>query len=262
MTSQLLINMNTNKANTGASRREDIYIYICRLERLVKDLSMCLKDNIEPDFSCDDDAQEYGEYAEKIYAYVRATHDEQVMIDSCKINRYSLYKVRISNDEVGRAIRKARRYLMEIHDYTLTEMWGVSRDDVENGKYYINSVEGVCRNSTTGELLPRPTEDASQPLQTGFPSELDIPEFYKCLAKGEASGIIKKTSTGYDWKGNKKELALFGELASEKFNIKNKWKVFENLFRVKGLANAKYKASEVDGRFGDHEKIIRGMFDN
>lgn len=191
--------MNTNKANTGASRREDIYIYIGRLEWLVKDLSMCLKDNIEPDFSGDDEARECGEYAEKIYAYLRATHDEQVMIDCCKINRCSLYRFRNSNDEVGRAISKMRRYLMEIHDYTLIEIWGVSHDDVENGKYYINSVEGVCRNRTTGELLPRPSEGALQPLRIGLPSELDTPEANKYFARAVGMGMMERTDTGGKW---------------------------------------------------------------
>lgn len=190
--------MNTNKENTGTTR-EEIYIYIGRLEWLVKDLSVCLKYNTEPFFSGDDEARECGDYAERICAYVRATHDEQVMIDCSKINRYTLYRFGNPNDEVGRAIRKARRYLMKIHDYTLTEIWGVSPDDVENCKYYINSVEGVCRNSTTGELLPRPTEGALLPPQTGLPSELDTPEANKYFARAVALGMMKRTDTGGKW---------------------------------------------------------------
>lgn len=226
--------MNTNKVNTGTTR-EEIYIYIGRLEWLVKDLSLCLEFNTEPVFSGDDEAREYGDYAERICAYVRATHDEQAMIDCCKINRATLYRFGKPNDEVGRAICKARRYLMMIHDYTLTEIWGVSPDDVENCKYYINSVEGVCRNCSTGELLPRPTESALQPPQTGLPSELDTPEANKYFARAVAVGMMERTDTGGKWKT---AVARLGYVCSKIFPQPRPIAALERYFGVTKLSAA------------------------
>lgn len=192
--------------------REETYILLGRIEMVVKDLDVCLNNNIEPTISNDDEEiRECGSYAERVCAYVRATGDEQVMIDCCKINRYSLYRFGLNADEIGQAMRKARRYLMKIHDFTLSAMWGVSPDDVENCVYYINSVEGVCRNSSTGELLPRPTPDSeADSIPThGLPSELDTPEANKYFARAVAAGMMQRTDSGGKWKTANARLGYF-----------------------------------------------------
>lgn len=192
--------------------REEVYILLGRIELIVKDLAVCVQHNIEPSFSGDDvEIKECGDYAERLCAYVRATGDEQVMIDCSKINRYTLYRFGNNNDAIGQALRKARRYLMKIHDYTLSIVWGVSPDDVANCVYYVNSVEGVCRNSSTGELLPRPTatQEAATAPTHGLPSELDTPEANKYFARAVAVGMMERTDSGGKWKLPQARLGYF-----------------------------------------------------
>lgn len=72
-------------------------------------------------------------------------------------------------------------------------------------------------------------------------------------------GLIK-FDNGYKWCGTNGELALFADLMSEKLGITKKWKIFENLFKVKKLATANWENKEVKGRAGKRQDIILKLF--
>lgn len=81
-----------------------------------------------------------------------------------------------------------------------------------------------------------------------------IPE---CLNTAEAREIfIKATDSGfmtenYEWIGTNYQLAYFAEIASERLNLKHKWKPFQELFNKDNLAQTRRESKE---RFGTVDK--------
>jgi len=94
-----------------------------------------------------------------------------------------------------------------------------------------------------------------------LPDVLGTDSARKYFAQLDALGLMETNERGaLIWKGTKKELALTAELMSEKLGINQKWKVFERVFNVCNLAQARYRAVEIDGRYGDNEDDIKAIF--
>lgn len=94
-----------------------------------------------------------------------------------------------------------------------------------------------------------------------LPDVLGTDDARKYFAQLAALGLMETNERGaLIWKGTKKELALTAELMSEKLRISQKWKVFERVFNVCNLAQARYRAVEIDGRYGDNEDDIKAIF--
>lgn len=191
--------------------QEEAYLLVGRLEWLEKELQVCFKFHNYPDALInDDEAMCCGDYAERLYAYIRTTNDERIIIDCCKIQRHLFYRYRNGNDKVSEMMGKTGRFLYKIHDYTLQTLWGISREDVEKCKYYINSYEGLCRDSETGQLIPRPNKEeiiAVEPQKTGLPLCFDTPEFAKMIAALIDEGLCKNCNGKYKWL---KSASLYG----------------------------------------------------
>jgi len=260
--------------------REEIYILIGLLERFVADLELCREYNSQPTFSGDDEARGYGDYAERICVYVRTTGDEQVIIDCCKINRYPLYLFGNNTDDVGQSIRKARRYLMIIHDYALLKIWGISQEDIKNYTYYVNSDEGVCRNCATGELLKRPNKnttashigmpreldtaeaqqadipDLNEPIDTSegwkLPTELDTERARKYFARAVEVGYMTSNATNGQWL---KAVARLGYMCYKIYSQPRPISALEKYFGVTKLSaaitQAGYEAKRADVKNGE-----------
>ena len=92
--------------------------------------------------------------------------------------------------------------------------------------------------------------------------ELDTDQARNYFSKAEELGFINFEENIPRWIGGKKELALFAELMSEKLKLNSKWKIFQELFNVKYLAQEKRKAVDEIGKFGNREKEIRSIFEN
>lgn len=241
--------------------REEIYIKLNRIEMLADDLKLCYENDSQPDFMPDD--VKLGEYAEEILAYIRANNDEKVMIDCCKINRAILYRfMGTRRDPMGMALLLIRRCLWKIHNYALSAIWGVSDEDIENCTYYVNSVEGVCRNSNTGELLPRPTDNAPEDGETltnaptmGLPSEFDTPEAKKIFDELVKLNYCKRDGAVYQWTATN---ALFGYMVwkvSDKLEIRHDndrlpWDIFQRAFTLtdRQIRTAKNATSKVKNK--------------
>lgn len=121
------------------------------------------------------------------------------------------------------------------------------------------------RHPTNGVTdLVTPTENPTGVIPEAWrlPIELATPEAQDFFAKLIGLGLMEIDTNGrYNWKGTKKELALTAELMCERLGIPNKWKMFESVFKVKNLAQAKYKAIEIDGKYSNNEKKIRELFE-
>ena len=250
--------------------REELYIKIGRIERLVEELALCYKHNTIPSFSPNDDVFQCGNYAEEIYAYLRTNEDFKMLIDCCKINRHYLYRFRGNREGVGRSIGTIGYCLRKIHDLALSQIWAISRKDIDNCVYYINSYEGVCRNSETGDLLPIPstTKGLSQngAQQKGVPAEFNTPEAIDLLQKVINDGFC---DNNYNWTKSKSLLAYFVDRASEYLGLgkgeydgklKTSWKPFEILFGIDGLSGAK-KDYQRTGTLPDGHSDIDLLFE-
>ena len=119
-------------------------------------------------------------------------------------------------------------------------------------------------SSYTGIAISYKTEnDKAGQRSNKLPIELDTPEAQKYFARAIERGFILPIPTGYKWEGSLKELALFASIMSEKLNFEGvKWKIFESLFDVKYLAQAKYKAINIHGKFSDRQKEIEEILED
>lgn len=119
-------------------------------------------------------------------------------------------------------------------------------------------------SSYTGIAISDKTEnDKADQRSNKLPIELDTPEAQKYFARAIERGFILPTPTGYKWEGTQKELAYFAVLMSDKLGFQGvKWKIYESLFNVKNLAQAKYKAVGIYGEYSNRQKEIERIFEN
>lgn len=227
--------------------REEAYIEIGRIEDLVSTLKFATDRHKE---ICIDlmELDKCVEGAEKLYAYVRASNDEKVMIDCCKIDRDILGRC-ISGDMIGRCAYKILGKLDSIYELSLETIYGVSRDDINKNKYFISSKDGLCRNTETNEVYSRKNniETTGTLNKTKENEHDDLPDQ---LRTDEAKVLLDKVVKNgfcddkYDWKYTKSLLAYFAQKASDTLKLSNKtmstgqrcvsWQPFENLFTING----------------------------
>lgn len=105
-------------------------------------------------------------------------------------------------------------------------------------------------------------EDASSEndnQSTNLPKELNTEIAQSLLCIAVKAGLLNKNYTPTDKTRTKAQKALLAEIISEKANIQNKWKPFESLWGVSGLAQQRYDSKEKVGkvRGGD---IIESAF--
>lgn len=129
--------------------REEAYIEIGRIEDLVSMLEFATNRHKEI-FIDWAELDKCVEGAEKLYAYVRTSNDEQIMIDCCKIDRRFLG--RCISGGIGKYVYKILRKLDSIYEFSLETIYGVNKDDIDKNKYYISSKDGLCRNTKTNEI--------------------------------------------------------------------------------------------------------------
>lgn len=92
-----------------------------------------------------------------------------------------------------------------------------------------------------------------------LPKELDTVEAKGILEKAIKMQLVEKKDNVYRWDGTAPQLALFAEIASEKLNLKNKWKPFQELFCVDKLAQTRYGSKEKVGKVQNGE-IVEQLF--
>lgn len=138
---------------------------------------------------------------EKLYAYIRATRDYEVLLDWCDVGASIDTIKAVSKDE----ILGLQNWGRLIQDFTLRELWGVSREDIRRDKYFINR-DGECVCRLTGKTIPRPSDQAQEPQQE-TPTERDrlIAELghpdrvKKYFGRAVELGYMTPNETGYKW---------------------------------------------------------------
>jgi hypothetical protein len=238
--------------------REDIYVKWANIERFADDLNVCFKYEMTPNFKPDSEAYNCGVYAKEIYGYLMANNDEQIMIDCCKINRAIFYRYGGGNSCISAVALDVAEALRKIHDMALERIWHIGRDDIENCTYYVNSVEGVCRNSSTGELKPKPSTDTpAVPVNApakSLPSELDTPEVKAIFDEAKKDGLLNELyQCTNEMTGQM--AAYFADRISNVVGMKYKYKPFECFWGKKGFAQARYMAREIVGKLRYQERI-------
>lgn len=105
-----------------------------------------------------------------------------------------------------------------------------------------------------------PTGDTA-PEGCTLPMEVDNPQAQTYFTELINYGLMEIKNGRYEWRGTRKELTLCAELMSEKLMYRNKWSVFQALFGVKNLAQERYKAIDLYGKYSNREKKIRDIFE-
>lgn len=86
-----------------------------------------------------------------------------------------------------------------------------------------------------------------------LPKELNTDEAKKYISNAIEAGFMDNS---YQWSGTKYQAALFAEICSEKLNLRYKWKPFETLWNMKGLAQTRRESKERFGKVGREKEII------
>lgn len=139
----------------------------------------------------------------------------------------------------------------------------VIRSHINDERMNLNRFTGDIDTSTPSNT------DSMQPVTDNVDASTMLPPEYtsttarKYIDKAIKAGLIPAALVNgvYGWNGNKKGLALFCDLLSEKCGFSNrKWIVSQQAFGVGNLAQAMGKARVV-GKFGRNENTIKGLFD-
>lgn len=112
----------------------------------------------------------------------------------------------------------------------------------------------VIKEQRTKELS-RLKEDVERLKRTVFhlSKELNTDEANKYFSNAIEAGFMDNS---YQWNGTKYQAALFAEICSEKLNLRYKWKPFETLWNMKGLAQTRRESKERFGKVGREKEII------
>lgn len=239
--------------------REEVYKLLGNLEMVARDLVICRENNITPQVNADDkDFLSVGDDVESILAFCRANNDWELMLEMCKINRAVFYSYGDGRFDWYEPIRKASRFLWRAHDLALEKIWHVSPTDIKNCTYYVNSVEGVCRHSETGELLQLPNSDLSDTPNFNSPPPQGLPKVFDTdKSKGVfeglcALGFCKANGAIYNWVSTNALFGYFVDKASDYLDLRNdgdriNWNVFQIAFGMTNqqISTAKNAISKV-----------------
>lgn len=138
-----------------------------RIHRVCNQLAMCDEAGGEAVFSRDDEALLLGDDADVLLAYVRSAKDTDFMLECCKIDRNRL-NGRSATPEIRHSLFSCWGSLNEIHDLALKEVFGISNEDIKDCKYYINCVDGLCKDSETSSIVINPVGKEVSDLPSEF----------------------------------------------------------------------------------------------
>lgn len=88
-----------------------------------------------------------------------------------------------------------------------------------------------------------------------LPYELDTDEAKNLFKKAIDAGLLNDDYTTTEKTKTKTQKALLAEIISEKLGLKNKWKPFQELWNVEGLAQERYRSKELVGKVRGGEDI-------
>lgn len=195
---------------------------------------------------------------EKLLEYVQASRDVQVAEECCKIDREVLYSYRGALPEYSAL--QAVKWLKAIHDFVLTEVYGISDEDSE--LYFIDPDSGKCINLITKTIIPRLGGDAAQIMrgatdatervnekscEKGLPLNMDTPRARIAFSRAIARGWIKKTRGGYKWVfeygcAPRPTFAYFvTRVYKDDKRARVPSKELERMFGIKGVSRAVYQ---------------------
>lgn len=229
-----------------------------RIHRVCNQLAMCDEAGGEAVFSRDDEALLLGDDADVLLAYVRSAKDTDFMLECCKIDRNRL-NGRSATPEIRQSLFSCWGSLNEIHDLALKEVFGISDDDIRDCKYYINSVDGLCKDSETSSTIINPVEKSAN----GLPGELKTDEALRCFAKAKEIGLI---DDDYRWLKGKQLLACFCHDMSQRLalgrNGRIAWKPFEILFGIEtGKLRSNYNDIQKTGQNPSDIALVEAVFE-
>lgn len=250
--------------------REEAYNALIWMDEFVNWMKICQESDCECNIRSIDD-RVFDQYSLDMLLYVKLTEDEKFALECCRIDRGVMTRCEVSFRRRLPGVCMAGKRLYEIQNFALSKFWGISYTDIERDAYYINR-DGICKNSSTQEVLPRLADRGKEPQHFNnptdnpeplrLPDELNTDNGRKYIDMAINLGFIQTENNSYVWKGTKKELALFAVLIGEKLQIRGYFKLMELLFNVKYLAQYRYTAIEVNGVFGKNEKMIKEIFNN
>jgi hypothetical protein len=160
-------------------------------------------------------------------------------------------------DAVGGLATALYAYILETKDRdVIRSAQGISISDVEAlldrglPEKYLGGVKVLLKMLREVAAMAV-TEGSSATSTTPPPIVADNTEAQQIWQKAIEAGFID----GQTWRGTRPQLALFAEIASEKWGLKFKWKPFENHFRVKNLAQERKKSKDYYGTIKGGDKI-------
>lgn len=229
---------------------EEAFVILTRIEEEAEHIEYRQKAGIPiyPDYKSLNDG------AEKLHAHLRANTNEQLMIECCKVDR-SVF---------GRHSEAYPMYnfLFRIQNLAMARLWGVSKDDIKSCAYFIDTTDGICKNSKTHEPLPRPTatasdddeshaaeanvveDDVSIAAATTQDERFANPKVMEAFSHAVGAGLMeKKSNGGVKWKRSNVLLSFFcgivfcgDEIKSHKY-WGPRWYVSTAIFPDKELNN-------------------------
>lgn len=229
-----------------------------RINRVCNQLAMCDEAGGEAIFSSTDEALSVGDDADFLLAYVRSANDTDFMLNCCKIDRNRL-NGRSARAEIRNALFSCWSSLNEIHDLALKVVFGISNEDIKDCKYYINCVDGLCKDSETSSTIINPVEKEVNDL----PSELNTDEALRYFAKAKEIGLI---DDGYKWLKGKQLLSCFCHDMSKKLALgkgdRIAWKPFEILFGIEtGRLRSNYNDIKKTGQNPSDIALVEQVFE-
>lgn len=190
-----------------------------------------------------------------LLAYVQASRDERVIEECCTINRATLNSV-LSELHKDTAF-KVVQCLKVIHDFALTELYGISEEESE--LYFIHPISGECINIITKIIVPRLNADAAQIMRgatdasesviyrEALPLKMDTMRARIAFSRAIKKRWMKKTRRGYKWTFEyggepRPTFAYFvTRIYKDKGTERVPSKELEMMFGIKGVSRAIYQ---------------------
>lgn len=241
-----------------------------RLQVVCKRLQARLKNGLFVPFSKADEICKVGEDASDLLCYCQITKDKQIMAECAMIPRYlfSQYVGRVNkggcNDvETLQPLNRAVSYLLEVETLYICTCFRLTEQ--EACKYYIDKVDGLCKNKKTKEEITNKNTDVYGRAERANDAEGESTEETKfnfvpvkhreeakaTFARLLADGWVAKTTKGYQWRqGTTKALrCFFADLANDKWKLrgsKSMWKPFAELFGMESKDFVTWKSDQMN----------------
>lgn len=193
-------------------------IEIKQVNKLAEVAIKCNMQNIS--FLCDR-LGGLGDLAKPILSYGLANKDENFADEISKLNRLAFHRLTYTyhlGKDIGLSVALCNRALYEV------------------------SQIGNEKQSTSTKTTPQ---------------ELETEEAQKLMQIAIDGGLLNEDYSTTDKVGTNAQKALFADIVGSKLKLTNKYKVFEKLWGVKGLAKMRYRAREETGKVRGGNEIER-----